>query len=150
MLTLNYQWIILVWLFFVNTIGLPFNSGTIIYFLIIIGAIAYGLSYTKKHNTTINKRHFEPVVQGLFDVYNNGTASFLQVPGIEICGKTGTAENYGIIYGKREKLKDHSWFVCFAPRENPTIAVAVIVENAGFGATWVVSQAGVLSQHPAE
>ena len=56
--------------------------------------------------------------------------------GISIAGKTGTAENYGIIYGKREKLEDHSWFVCFAPRENPKIAVAVIVENAGFGATW--------------
>jgi penicillin-binding protein 2 len=37
---------------------------------------------------------------------------------------------------KEEKLEDHSWFVCFAPRENPRIAVAVIVENAGFGATW--------------
>jgi penicillin-binding protein 2 len=56
--------------------------------------------------------------------------------GINVCGKTGTAENYGIINGKREKLPDHSWFVCFAPRENPVIAVAVIVENAGFGATW--------------
>ncbi len=70
------------------------------------------------------------------DVVENGTARVARMEGISVAGKTGTAENYGIINGKREKLKDHSWFVCFAPRENPKIAIAVIVENAGFGATW--------------
>jgi penicillin-binding protein 2 len=91
-------------------------------------------AYTIKHNTTIDKRHFEPVVQGLFDVYNKGTASFLQVPGIEICGKTGTAENFTKIDGTRTQLTDHSIFIAFAPKDNPKIAIAVLVENGYFGA----------------
>src|SRR4029453_17480513 len=55
---------------------------------------------------------------------------------IEVCAKTGTAENYRIIDGRRVQLEDNSVFVCFAPRVNPKIAIAVVVENAGFGATW--------------
>ncbi|MES1217684.1 MAG: penicillin-binding transpeptidase domain-containing protein, partial [Bacteroidota bacterium] len=55
---------------------------------------------------------------------------------INICAKTGTAENKQFLDGKVVQLKDHSLFVCFAPRENPKIVVAVIVENGGFGATW--------------
>jgi len=91
-------------------------------------------AYTTKHYTTIDKRHFEPVIQGLFDVYNKGTASFLQVPGIEICGKTGTAENFTKIDGVRTQLTDHSIFIAFAPKDNPKIAIAVLVENGYFGA----------------
>ena len=79
---------------------------------------------------------YDQVQLGMQDVVDRGTARVLQIPGIAVAGKTGTAENYGFINGKREKLEDHSWIVCFAPRENPRIAVAVIVENAGFGATW--------------
>jgi penicillin-binding protein 2 len=91
--------------------------------------------FTTKHKTTIDKKYFKPMIDGLFDVYNKGTASGLRVEGLEICGKTGTAENYAKVYGKRVKLKDHSIFVAFAPRENPKIAIAVFVENGGFGAT---------------
>jgi penicillin-binding protein 2 len=91
-------------------------------------------TYTTKHYTTIDKRHFEPVIEGLFDVYNEGTAKFLQVPGIEICGKTGTAENFTKIDGVRTQLTDHSIFIAFAPKDNPKIAVAVLVENGYFGA----------------
>jgi penicillin-binding protein 2 len=83
--------------------------------------------------TTIDTKHFEPVVQGMFDVYNKGTAQSLQVPGIEICGKTGTAENFAIIDGKKTQLTDHSIFVAFAPKDNPTIAIAVFVENGYWG-----------------
>ena len=83
--------------------------------------------------TTIDARHFEPIVQGMFDVYNKGTAQSLQVPGIEICGKTGTAENFAIIDGKKTQLTDHSIFVAFAPKDNPTIAIAVFVENGYWG-----------------
>ena len=90
--------------------------------------------YTTKHNTTIDKEHFEPVIEGLFDVYNEGTARFLQVPGIEICGKTGTAENFTKIDGERTQLTDHSIFIAFAPKDNPKIAIAVLVENGYFGA----------------
>lgn len=92
--------------------------------------------YRTKHVTTIDKKYFQPVIDGLFDVYNKGTAFALQVEGIEICGKTGTAENYTKINGKRVKLQDHSIFVAFAPRNNPKIAIAVLVENGYWGARW--------------
>jgi len=92
--------------------------------------------YTNPHQTSIDKRHFEPVIEGLFDVYNEGTAWFLQVPDIEICGKTGTAENFTKIDGVRTQLTDHSIFVAFAPKDNPKIAIAVFVENGYYGARW--------------
>ena len=86
-----------------------------------------------KHNSTIDNYYFTPMISGLYDVYNFGTASDLRVKGIAICGKTGTAENYAIIGGERVKMEDHSIFVAFAPKDNPKIAIAVFVENAGFG-----------------
>lgn len=92
--------------------------------------------FTEKHVTTIDKKYFEPVISGLFDVYNLGTAHGLNVAGIEICGKTGTAENYLKVNGKRVKLQDHSIFVAFAPKDNPKIAIAVFVENGYWGARW--------------
>jgi penicillin-binding protein 2 len=90
--------------------------------------------FTKKHYTTIDKKYFPPVIEGLSGVYNEGTGSSLRVNGIDICGKTGTAENYAKIGGRRAKLEDHSIFVAFAPKVNPKIAIAVFVENGGFGA----------------
>ncbi|POY40401.1 penicillin-binding protein 2 [Flavobacterium alvei] len=89
--------------------------------------------FTTKHVTTIDKSHFKPMIQGLFDVYNFGTAAGLRVEGIDICGKTGTAENFAKINGKRTQLEDHSIFVAFAPKDNPKIAIAILVENGGFG-----------------
>ncbi|HPF97616.1 MAG TPA: penicillin-binding protein 2 [Mangrovimonas sp.] len=89
--------------------------------------------FTIPKHTTIDKQYFEPVVQGMFDVYNKGTAATVQIPGIEICGKTGTAENFAIIDGKRTQLTDHSIFVAFAPKDNPKIAIAVFVENGYWG-----------------
>ncbi|WP_142785317.1 penicillin-binding protein 2 [Changchengzhania lutea] len=94
------------------------------------------LKYTTPKYTSIDKQHFEPVVQGLYDVYNKGTAHFLQVPGIEICGKTGTAENFTKIDSVRTQLTDHSIFIAFAPKDNPKIAIAVFVENGYYGARW--------------
>lgn len=92
--------------------------------------------FTTKHYTTIDKQYYEPIIQGLEDVYNFGTASGFRVEGLKICGKTGTAENKIRIAGKTFQLKDHSIFVAFAPRENPKIALAVFIENSGYGATW--------------
>lgn len=89
--------------------------------------------FTTKHVTTIDKKYFKPMISGLFDVYNLGTASALRVEGIAICGKTGTAENYAKIGGMRVKMEDHSIFVAFAPMENPKIAIAVMIENGGYG-----------------
>ena len=91
--------------------------------------------FTTKHVTTINKKYFKPIIDGLFDVYNLGTAYHLKVEGIDICGKTGTAENFAKIGGVRTQLEDHSIFVAFAPKDNPKIAIAVMVENGGYGAT---------------
>ncbi len=91
--------------------------------------------FTTKHVTTIDKKYFKPMISGLFDVYNLGTAYYLRVEGIDICGKTGTAENFAKIDGKRTKLEDHSIFVAFAPKDNPKIAIAIMIENGGYGAT---------------
>jgi penicillin-binding protein 2 len=91
--------------------------------------------FLKKHMTTIDKKYFKPVISGLFDVYNLGTASHLKVEGIDICGKTGTAENFARVGGKKIQLEDHSIFVAFAPKDNPKIAIAILVENGGYGAT---------------
>lgn len=95
--------------------------------------------YRTKHEvlTHIPDSSYETVISGMQDVTEKGTAWRIpKIPGVNICAKTGTAENYERIKGKRQQLKDHSLFVCFAPRENPKIAVAVIIQNGGFGATW--------------
>jgi penicillin-binding protein 2 len=103
--------------------------------------------YNIRHEVTkIPDTAYNVVQLGMQDVVDRGTAYAARIEGIALAGKTGTAENYGIIYGKREKLANHSWFVCFAPRENPKIAVAVVVENAGFGSTWAGPIASLLVQ----
>lgn len=89
--------------------------------------------FTTRKYTTIDKENFEPVIHGMFDVYNKGTATALRVPGIDICGKTGTAENFIKIDGVKTQLTDHSIFVAFAPKDNPKIAIAVFVENGYWG-----------------
>lgn len=100
--------------------------------------------YTKRYNTTIDSKHFDPIVEGMYDVYNKGTASYIRIPGIEICGKTGTAENFTKIDGKRVQLTDHSIFVAFAPKDNPKIAIAVFVENGYWGSRWAGRIAGLM------
>jgi penicillin-binding protein 2 len=93
--------------------------------------------FRTKHTTTIDRKYFNPIITGMNAVYGpGGTASGLGVTGIEICGKTGTAENYLRVNGKRVKLQDHSIFVAFAPRDNPKIAIAVFVENGYWGKRW--------------
>ena len=94
--------------------------------------------FRQKHEvlSSVPDEAFEAIISGMQDVVEIGTARGAQIPGVNVCAKTGTAENYKIIDGKRVKLKDNSVFVCFAPRENPKIAIAVIVENGGFGSTW--------------
>jgi penicillin-binding protein 2 len=104
----------------------------------------------KADDTLLNKfriRHKIPVhipdtlynivIEGMHDVTMVGTAASVpKVPGVDICAKTGTAENKIVLDGKVIQVKDHSLFACFAPKENPQIAIAIIVENGGFGATW--------------
>ncbi|MHC1706928.1 MAG: penicillin-binding protein 2 [Bacteroidales bacterium] len=84
--------------------------------------------FKEKHIVPISRQHFETVVEGMYQVVQAGTAHAYKMDSIAICGKTGTAQNpHG---------KDHSIFIAFAPKDNPKIAISVIVENAGFGATW--------------
>ncbi len=94
--------------------------------------------FRKRHNvfTQISDTAYTAVIEGMNDVVKFGTARVAQIPGIDVCAKTGTAENYTILDGRRIKLPNNSMFVCFAPKENPKIAIAVFVQNAGFGSTW--------------
>ncbi len=81
-----------------------------------------------KHVLDIDKEYFDVVDEGMWRVNEFGTARHYKVPGVVVCGKTGTVQN--------NKGKDHAFFIGYAPRENPQIVIAVMVENAGFGSTW--------------
>jgi len=84
--------------------------------------------FTVKNSVGVDSKYFEPVIDGMQQVVEYGTARASKIPGIVMCGKTGTAQNpHG---------KNHSVFVAFAPRDNPKIAIAVVVENSGDGGTY--------------
>jgi penicillin-binding protein 2 len=85
--------------------------------------------YTNRRYTKVQREHYETVVQGMRAAVTGGTCRAANIPGLDICGKTGTAQNKG---------KDHSAFMGFAPMNDPKIAVAVYVENGGYGATYGV------------
>jgi penicillin-binding protein 2 len=97
--------------------------------------------YSKKIYTKVKPEHFLEVIDGMYLAVNSqpgsgATARIAAVKGLDICGKTGTSQNpHG---------KDHSVFICFAPKDNPKIAVAAYIENAGFGATWAAPIASLL------
>mgnify|MGYP001157161013 FL=1 len=92
--------------------------------------------FRKKNIIEIDIEHFNKIEIGLKEVYKSGTGKLLNVPNIEICGKSGTAENFTKINGKKTQLTDHSIFVAYAPKEKPEIAIAVLVENGYYGSTW--------------
>ena len=86
----------------------------------------------------IERRYYDIAVAGMYDVVHapGGTGHKADVPGIDVCGKTGTAQNKGA---------DHSVFISFAPRDNPKIALAVYVENApGGGGSWAAPISGLI------
>ena len=97
--------------------------------------------YHERQYTKVDTTHFAVAVEGMYMAVNGGgsaggTAFRAAIPGLEVCGKTGTAQNpHG---------KDNSVFICFAPKDNPKIAVAAYVENAGFGATWALPVASLM------
>ncbi|HRN72549.1 MAG TPA: penicillin-binding protein 2 [Ginsengibacter sp.] len=98
------------------------------------GGDQYGLldSFKLRHYPlNISDSVFEAVHDGMQGVMERGTGAAAKVPGIVVCGKTGTVENYY----KGVKQKDHAFFAAFAPRDNPRIAIAVVCENAGFGSS---------------
>jgi len=95
--------------------------------------------YTSRHYTSIDSANFVPIVDGMDLVINGGpgsTARNAKINGITVCGKTGTAENpHG---------NDHSIFIAFAPKDDPKIAIAVYVENQGFGTTYAAPIASLM------
>ncbi|WP_075341091.1 penicillin-binding protein 2 [Tenacibaculum agarivorans] len=91
--------------------------------------------FTSKRQTTIAPEHFPAVIDAMHEVFKTGTGRYSQVKGIDICGKTGTVENFTRINGQKVQLTDHSILIAFAPKDNPKIAMAVFVENGGFGST---------------
>ena len=94
--------------------------------------------YAIKHQTRIDSIYYPPVIDGMERVINAGTATSAQIPGIAVCGKTGTSENpHG---------KDHSVFFAFAPKDDPKIAIAVFVENAGWGGTYASPIASLMME----
>ncbi len=96
-----------------------------------IGKIGVGIpdKYIEKHQTDIDPKYFVPVIEGMRGAVVQGTvAKVADIPGTELCGKTGTSQN-----AKQGHKFDHSIFIGFAPMNNPKIAVAVFVENAGWG-----------------
>ena len=99
--------------------------------------------FTKKF-TSIDPQHFDVVIDGMHKVVERGTARIARIRGIEVCGKTGTAENFTRIDGERKQLTDHSIFVAFAPKENPQIAIAVFIENGYWGARWAAPIASLM------
>jgi penicillin-binding protein 2 len=97
--------------------------------------------FMTKHPVNIDRKYFDVVIEGM-DLVVNGepgtgsTARIAHIPGIQVCGKTGTAQNpHG---------KDHSIFMAFAPKDNPRIAISVYVENGGFGSTYAAPIASLM------
>ena len=97
--------------------------------------------YHERQYTMVDTTQFKKVIRGMWRAVNSGagsggTASVAHVPGLNICGKTGTAQN--------PRGDDNSVFMCFAPMDNPKIAVAAYVENGGFGAAWAAPIASLM------
>lgn len=90
--------------------------------------------FTQPKQTTIDSKHFDTIIKGMNMAYTSGTARGTQIDSISVAAKTGTAENYIRLNGKRMQLTDHSIFAAFAPLEDPKIAIVVFVENGYFGA----------------
>jgi penicillin-binding protein 2 len=95
-------------------------------------------TYTLRKYTTIDSTHFQVVIEGMYEVFETGTARGARIPNIKQCGKTGTAQNpHG---------QDHSIFVSFAPKDDPQIALAVIIENGYWGSRWAAPIASLMTE----
>lgn len=94
--------------------------------------------YTEKHYTNVSSEHFEIAVEAMSDVIKHGTGMRANLPDIEVCGKTGTVDN------EDRGEEDHSVFIAFAPKDDPKIAIAVYVENAGQGARAAAGISGLM------
>ena len=93
--------------------------------------------YLTPKSTMVTPRVYQQIAEGMREAVTDGTCRAANIPGLDVCGKTGTAQNKG---------RDHSAFMGFAPMDNPKIAVAVYVENGGFGATFGVPIGALLME----
>ena len=105
------------------------------------GADSIPSRFYDKHFALVDEKHYDPAVEGMYLAVNSptgvgATAAWVKIPGISMCGKTGTAQN--------PQGEDHSIFFCFAPRENPKIALAVYIENAGSGSRYAAPLASLI------
>ena len=96
-------------------------------------------NFKTKYQTGIDKKYFEIIVDGMEMAVTSGTARVAQIDGIKVCAKTGTAQD--------PPRKNHSVFIAFAPKDEPKIAVAVLVENSGFGATYAAPIASLMIEY---
>jgi penicillin-binding protein 2 len=124
-----------------NTMCIISNKG---YFYIphiamkIGNAMAKSQKFTQKNFTSVEPKYYDIVISGMESVLESGTAAASRIKGIQVCGKTGTAQNpHG---------KDHSLFVGFAPRDNPKIAIGIMVENGGWGSDWAAPIATLMME----
>jgi penicillin-binding protein 2 len=97
--------------------------------------------YRERQYTLVDTTNFKKVIDGMYMAVNGGgsaggTAFAAAIPGLDVCGKTGTAQN--------PRGADNSVFICFAPKDDPKIAIAAYIENAGFGATWACPIASLM------
>ncbi len=122
-----------------NVMNIIANKGSY-YIPHIIKEINHGKALVDKkyktlQYTSIDSIYFPQIIENMANVYKWGTARYSRLKDIELCGKTGTSENKIKVNGEIIKLPDHSIFVAFGPKENPQIAIAVFIENGGYGAT---------------
>lgn len=97
-----------------------------------------------KNQTLIEAKHFETVIEGMHQVVERGTARIAKIKGIEVCGKTGTVENFILLNNQKTQLTDHSIFIAFAPKNDPKIAIAVFIENGYWGGRWAAPIASLM------
>ena len=90
----------------------------------------------ERHETGIESKHYDKVIDAMYDVVQKGTGTLAKIDSIMVCGKTGTVQNpHG---------DDHSTFIAFAPKDDPQIAITVYVENGVWGSRWAAPMAGLL------
>ena len=96
-------------------------------------------AFLEKKQTSVEPRHFDEVIEGMHAVFEKGTAMASRHDSIAMCGKTGTAQNpHG---------QDHSIFIAFAPKDDPKIALSIIVENGYWGSRWAAPIASLLMEY---
>jgi penicillin-binding protein 2 len=94
------------------------------------------MAYNTKHHTLVDPKYFDVVIEGMANVITSGTGTIAKIDSLTMGGKTGTAQNpHG---------KNHSIFIAFAPVQNTKIAISVVCENAGYGATWAAPIASLM------